>query len=120
MAKTDQRTGAGFVTVPQANHAFLVERVTERARADTENAIATYQHQLEIQSQERLEVARWCAVASVGIQTLSVTTTTTIAVALPQAKALHERLLTGGIIGIILGAIASVSFIHYAFKKIRT
>jgi hypothetical protein len=83
------------------------------------DAIATYEHQLQAQSQDRLEVARWCAIASLGINAIALVTTTTIAVALPQAKPLPERLLTGGITGICLGAVASVAFIQYSFYQIR-
>jgi hypothetical protein len=84
--------------------------------------IETYIHQSLVESEARtqtkLEFAGWCAIASIGINTLSVATTTTIAVAI-KPNQLPNQLLQGGILGLCLGALASISFIKYSITQIR-
>jgi hypothetical protein len=84
--------------------------------------IESYIHQSAIQSevktQTKLELSAWCAIASIGINTLSVATTTTIAVAI-KPNQLPNQLLQGGILGLCLGALASISFIKYSITQIR-
>ncbi|MCT7965014.1 hypothetical protein NG799_01540 [Laspinema sp. D1] len=84
--------------------------------------IESYIHQSVIQSevkiQTKLEFAGWCAIASIGINTLSITTMTTIAVAIKPTE-LPKQLIQGGILGLCLGAIASISFIKYSITQIR-
>jgi len=74
--------------------------------------------QSEARTRTKLQVFGWCAIASIGINSLSVATTTTIAVAIKPTQLPHQ-LIQGGILGLCLGAIASISFIKYSITHIR-
>lgn len=83
-----------------------------------ENYIHQSIEQSEAQTQTKLQVSGWCAIASIGINSLSVVTTTTIAVAIKPTQ-LPNQLIQGGILGLCLGAIASISFIKYSITQMR-